>query len=97
MFTAGKDYPVIAVAQTSSRASSAAALAIYVPRVSDIRELLLKFGAIRRPGSPETTAKVPPIDQPDNYIVSIENLPRIKNATPTLPIKKTSDLQNEAK
>jgi hypothetical protein len=74
-----------------------AAWVIYAQRVSDIRELLLKFGAIRRPGSPETTAKVSPIDQPDNYIVSIENLPRIKNATPTLPIEKTSDLQNEAK
>jgi hypothetical protein len=78
MFTAGKDCPVIAVAQTSSRAGSAAAWAIYAQGVSDSWELVMTFGAIRAPGSPEAGARVSPIGQHDNHSVSIENFPRIK-------------------
>ena len=47
MFTAGQDYPVIAVAQILSRGSSAAAWDIYVRRANDSRELPLAFGASR--------------------------------------------------
>ena len=48
MFTAGQDCPVIAVAQTSSRANSAAAWAIYAQCIKDSREQVVIFDASRR-------------------------------------------------
>ena len=59
MFTAGQDYPVIAVAQTLSRAGSAAAWAIYARLANDGRELAVAFGASRRLGGLEVSRRQP--------------------------------------